>query len=69
MKSNVGSADRVVRAILGIGIIAFAVVSHGPIRWVGVVGLVLVATATMKFCPAYGVMKIRTIGTAPTQFR
>jgi hypothetical protein len=62
MNSNIGSADRLIRIVLGLGLIVFAVLGHGLIRWVGAAGVVLVVSALVKFCPAYWVMRIRTIG-------
>lgn len=63
MTFNVGSTDRIIRAILGIGIIVFAVLSHGSIRWVGIVGAVLLITAIVRYCPAYSIVGINTCST------
>ena len=60
--SNVGSADRIIRFVAGAALVAVPFISHGPIRWVGLVGVVLIVTAFTKFCPAYWVMRIKTIG-------
>jgi hypothetical protein len=63
MKHNVGSADRLIRIIAGIAIIAFAVFAHGPIRWTGLVGSVLLTTGFVSFCPAYWLLRIKTLST------
>ena len=60
MNSNIGTTDRIIRAILGIAIIGFAVVSHGPVRWVGIVGAIFLITAVIRFCPLYRIFGIRT---------
>ena len=57
MKVNVGSVDRVLRALVGIALIAWAI-TGGPVwAWIGVVPL---ATALLKFCPAYSILRINT---------
>ncbi|WP_010177526.1 DUF2892 domain-containing protein [Glaciecola sp. HTCC2999] len=63
MKTNVGNIDRALRALAGIALIAWAVLG-GPVwAWVGIVPL---ATALFKFCPAYSLLGIRTCAT-PTK--
>lgn len=50
MKANVGSIDRIVRGVAGVGLIAWALMG-GPVwTWIGVVPL---ATAAFAWCPAY----------------
>lgn len=49
MQFNVGSADRVVRVALGLGLVYLAMNGH-PWGWVGIIPL---ATAIFGFCPAY----------------
>ena len=58
--ANVGSIDRVVRLVIGAVLIALPVVLDSPLwesalaRWLlPVAGLVLVATALVRFCPLY----------------
>jgi len=59
MKTNVGSADRIVRGVAGLGLIAWAL-SGGPTwAWIGVVPL---ATAALGWCPAYVPFGISTCG-------
>lgn len=50
MKQNVGSADRILRMVLGLTIIAWGFISH---NWLGAVGLVPLATGFLRWCPAY----------------
>jgi hypothetical protein len=50
MKTNMGSIDRIVRGVAGIGLVAWAL-AGGPVwAWIGVVPL---ATAALGWCPAY----------------
>jgi len=50
MKKNVGSADKILRYVLGVGIITAGIYFKS---WWGVVGIVPIVTATVGFCPAY----------------
>jgi hypothetical protein len=59
MKQNIGTIDRILRAILGLGIIALGVVNHS---WLGAIGIVPLLTAIFRFCPAYWPLGISTCG-------
>ena len=61
MKRNVGSSDRIVRIILGLGIVAAGLYYQS---WIGVVGIVPLATAIVGWCPAYLPFGISTCRTA-----
>lgn len=53
--SNVGSLDRIVRVVLGLALLAVPIVI-GLTPWSGIsaaVGVVLLATAAIGFCPIY----------------
>ena len=52
MKKNVGSADKILRIIVGIGIIGAGVYYQS---WWGAIGAIPIATAMMNFCPAYAI--------------
>ena len=57
MNRNVGLIDRLLRAAVGIALIAWALTT-GPVwAWIGVVPLL---TAVFSFCPAYTLLGIRT---------
>ncbi len=63
MTANVGSADRLIRIILGLILVVLPFVGNlGPIATFGVpiVGAVLIITALVRFCPAYRLFGIRT---------
>lgn len=58
MSANVGTIDRVARLILGLVLIALVFVGpQTPWGWLGVIPL---ATATIRFCPLYRVFGFRT---------
>lgn len=53
MKANVGGVDRVLRILVGLGLLSLLFVLEGSARWWGLVGLLPLATGTFRFCPAY----------------
>ncbi len=57
MKSNVGGIDKILRILVGIALIAWALVG-GPIwAWIGVIPL---ATGLMSWCPFYPILGLST---------
>lgn len=56
--TNVGSADRVIRLIAGAALIALTLT--GTIGLWGWIGVMPIATAFMKFCPAYAIFGLKT---------
>lgn len=58
MIKNVGGIDRIARIIIGILLIGLAVA--GIIGWWGFIGIVPLATALIRFCPLYSLLKINT---------
>jgi hypothetical protein len=60
MTTNMGSADRVIRALVGIAIVGAGFHFNS---WWGLIGLVPLATAAAGWCPAYlpfGISTCRT---------
>lgn len=58
MKQNVGGIDRMLRLIIGIALIAIVFV--GPQTPWGWIGVVLVVTALIGWCPPYQLLGIST---------
>lgn len=57
MKLNVGGIDRILRILVGIGLVAWAAMG-GPVwAWIGVVPL---GTGLIGFCPLYPILGIST---------
>lgn len=50
MKTNIGTADRVVRIIAGVAILA---AGYFVGSWWGLIGLLPILTAVVRICPAY----------------
>ncbi len=61
-KLNVGTTDRMLRAVAAIGLIAFALGSDMAYAWAGWIGVPLLLTVVFKFCPAYPLLGINTLG-------
>ena len=59
MKKNIGTVDRTLRLIVGLVLVALVFV--GPQTPWGWIGLVLIATASLRFCPFYPILKINTL--------
>lgn len=57
MKCNVGKTDRLIRIVVGIILIAFALATGNLIGWIGIVPL---ATGIFRFYPAYVPFKFST---------
>lgn len=60
MTTNMGSADRIIRAVVGIAIVGAGFYFNS---WWGLIGLVPLATAAVGWCPAYlpfGISTCRT---------
>ena len=55
---NIGSADSIIRIAAGIAILSLAFI--GPATPWGYVGIVLIATAILNFCPIYALFKLNT---------
>ena len=63
MMKNVGSLDRIVRIVLGLALIAYALGFIAPgfgYPALGWIGLILVGTAAMSSCPLYSVLGMST---------
>lgn len=57
MKRNVGNVDRIVRIVAGVAVIAAGLYFQS---WLGALGLVLIGTALVSFCPLYTLLGINT---------
>jgi hypothetical protein len=57
MKTNVGGIDKILRIVVGLALVAWAVMG-GPVwAWIGVVPL---ATGLIGWCPAYLLIGVNT---------
>ncbi|MCC7479285.1 DUF2892 domain-containing protein [bacterium] len=60
MSCNVGGVDRIIRIVIGLGMIAFAVITR---QWWGLIGVVPLLTAAIGWCPLYLPFKLSTCKT------
>lgn len=58
MKINVGGLDRMLRIAAGLALVGLAATGHIG-AW-GYVGVVLIATGALRFCPAYSLLGLNT---------
>lgn len=63
MSVNVGMVDRIVRVVIGIALIAFALNFFYPntgYNWIGWIGVVPILTAAIGNCPLYSIVGVST---------
>ncbi len=63
MTSNVGMIDRILRVVVGLALIAYAIPLGFPDtgwNWVGWIGVIPLLTAALGVCPAYNLLGIST---------
>ena len=59
--NNVGSIDRILRAVLGVALlVAFFLLPEASYRWWLLIGVVPLATAAMGSCPLYSIFGLST---------
>jgi hypothetical protein len=56
---NVGSIDRILRIILGLVLLSFVFI--GPQTPWGYMGIILIVTAFMNFCPLYSILRMSSL--------
>lgn len=66
MNPNVGSTDRMVRYVLAVVFFVLALfVFAGVWKWIfALLGVVMVVTAALNFCPIWAALRINTRGKA-----
>jgi len=63
MKSNVGGTERIIRVLLGAGLLAIGFLAGLATLWSYIAigtGLVLLATALLSFCPIWSLAGVNT---------
>lgn len=61
MTANMGDTDRYIRIAVGCALIIWGLMG-GPL-WALLLGVVPLATALFRFCPAYSILKMNTCAT------
>ena len=57
---NIGNADRIIRVIIGLGLVSLLMVLNGNMRFLGLIGFIPLLTALISFCPLYKLFGIKT---------
>lgn len=62
LKTNVGSADRIIRVIIGAALLVWFFVDQGSGFWhyAKLIGIVPLLTAAMGSCPLYSILGLST---------
>lgn len=60
MKHNVGTSDRAIRILLGLGLLSGIFLVEGNTRWFGLIGLIPLLTAMAGICPLYSLLGVNT---------
>jgi len=53
MKKNVGQLDRWIRIISGVLLLSSFFIIEGNLKWISLLGIVLILTGVINFCPLY----------------
>ena len=60
MKANVGGVDKILRIVVGLGLLSLILILEGNARCWGLVGLVPLLTGVVNFCPLYTLIGVNT---------
>jgi Inner membrane protein YgaP-like, transmembrane domain len=66
MTKNMGAIDRGIRVVVGVALLWVLFAASGGVRWVGLLGFVMLLTAAGAYCPLYSLLHIRTRSTPQT---
>jgi len=66
MNVNVGSTDKLIRIIVGVGVLSLLFLLKGDARLLGLVGIVPLVTGLVGYCPLYSLLGLNT---CPTKTR
>jgi len=66
MTRNLGEIDRLARVVAGLALLSMLMFVGSGWRWLGLIGLVPLLTALAGWCPAYGILGVKT---CPTEHR
>ncbi|HQU16572.1 MAG: hypothetical protein B7Z66_07035 [Chromatiales bacterium 21-64-14] len=60
MEKNVGNVDKIVRVVVGLGLLSLLFFLKGNARYWGLVGLIPLGTAATGWCPGWSILGINT---------
>lgn len=62
MTANVGGIDKILRIVVGLALLAFALFAPATVswKWIGWIGVIPLATGLVGFCPFYPLLGLNT---------
>lgn len=60
MKSNVGTADKIVRLVMALALFSLFFILPGDQKWFGLIGFVPLLTGLLNWCPLYTIFGLNT---------
>jgi hypothetical protein len=61
MTTNMGTIDRVIRVIIGLGLLWYALMAPATgYNWIGWIGVIPLVTALVGVCPLYSILGVST---------
>lgn len=60
MKANIGDTERVIRVIIGLALLSLLFILEGDASYWGLLGLIPLATAGIRWCPLWVLFGINT---------
>lgn len=57
---NIGKIDKIIRIILGLILLSLLFILKGNLKYLGLIGIVPILTASISFCPIYKIFGIKT---------
>ena len=60
MKVNIGDTERIIRVIIGLALLSLLFILEGNASYWGLLGLIPLATAAIKWCPLSALFGINT---------
>jgi len=61
MHTNIGTLDCAIRIGIGIALLALFPVLNDSYQWLGMVGVIPLATGLMRWCPAYALSGVNSL--------
>lgn len=60
MFNNVGGIDRLLRILVGLGLLSLVLILDSAARWWGLLGLMPLTSGLLRSCPPYALLGINT---------
>jgi len=63
VQKNIGTVDKVIRLILGIVLLSLYFLLDSGLKYISILGIILILTAFINYCPLYTLFGINTCST------